>query len=113
MPFSRHSATEADYLAAVLNASVVNEWIKPFQSRGLMGERDIEKKVLGLPIPLFNSTEPQHKLIADLGRRASAEVGESMPRAPVSSSLGRMRGAVREVLHATLEEIDAAVQRLL
>ena len=32
---------EADYLAAILNSAVVNEKIKPFQSRGLLGERDI------------------------------------------------------------------------
>src|SRR5918992_1078847 len=40
------SAAEGHYLASVLNSSAVNEAIKPFQTVGLMGERDIEKKVL-------------------------------------------------------------------
>src|SRR5947209_8238623 len=47
---------EAHYLAAILNSNVPNNEIKPFQSLGLMGERDIEKKVLELPIPLFDET---------------------------------------------------------
>jgi hypothetical protein len=107
------SDAEADYIAAVLNASVVNEWIKPFQSRGLMGERDIHKKVLGLPIPLFSSRDPQHRLISDLGGRASTEASRFMSRAELSSSLGKMRGAVRDALGETLKEIDAAVKTLL
>src|SRR5207249_9604361 len=35
---------EAHYLVGVLNSSVVNEAIKPFQSQGLMGERDIHRR---------------------------------------------------------------------
>ena len=38
---------ECDYLTAVLNSSVVNEAIKPFQTVGLLGERHISKKAPG------------------------------------------------------------------
>ena len=50
---------EAHYLAAILNSNVPNDEIKPFQSLGLMGERDIHKKVLELPIPVFDQKKSQ------------------------------------------------------
>ena len=48
------SLEEADYLCAILNSEFINEAMKPFQSAGLLGERDIHKKALGLPIPEFD-----------------------------------------------------------
>jgi hypothetical protein len=51
---SCNNRAEADYLAAVLNSNLVNQQIKPFQTKGLLGERDIHKKPLELPIPQFD-----------------------------------------------------------
>ncbi|MBI5182390.1 MAG: N-6 DNA methylase [Nitrospirae bacterium] len=45
---------EAYYLCSILNSPLVDALIKPMQSRGLFGARDITKKVLELPIPEFN-----------------------------------------------------------
>jgi len=63
-------AEEADYLASVLNSSLSNEAIKPFQSMGLMGERDIEKKLMDLPIPRFKPADSRHQALVGLGRQA-------------------------------------------
>ena len=52
---------EAFFLVAVLNAPVTDKLIKPMQSRGLWGPRDIHKKVLELPIPKFEVTNRAHK----------------------------------------------------
>ena len=56
---------EAYYLTAFLNSQVANELIKPFQSTGLLGERDIEKKLLDFPFPFttatYRDTEPSLK----------------------------------------------------
>ena len=52
---------EAHYLVAILNSNVPNDDIKPFQSLGLMGERDIHKKVLELPIPVFDQKKSNHQ----------------------------------------------------
>ena len=66
---------EADYLCAVLNSDRVDSAIKPFQALGLAGERHIHKKVLELPIPIFDPHDEVQKRIAELGfdarRRAS------------------------------------------
>lgn len=63
-------AEEADYLASVLNSSVSNEAIKPFQAMGLLGERDIHKKLMDLPIPRFKPLDGRHRELVNLGRQA-------------------------------------------
>jgi hypothetical protein len=62
---------EALYLAAVLNAPVVDRLIKPMQARGLWGPRHIVKKVLELPIPKFDAANPVHRRLAELGKECS------------------------------------------
>lgn len=108
-------AEEADYVAAVLNAEFVNAAIKPFQSTGLLGERDIHKKVLDLPIPVYNRKLEEHQRLAELGQRArdeAAAVAKS-PSFPAASSLARQRAFMRENLKKTLQEIDRLVRRIL
>ncbi len=106
---------EAHYLTAILNASVVNELIKPFQSTGLLGERDIEKKLLDVPIPVFNHENTLHTRLSALGTRAyglarsALENGAQTPR----RSLARSRALMRETLKDVLTQIDDAVRELL
>ena len=64
----------AEYLAAVFGAPVVDKAIKPMQSRGQWGPRDIHKKVLDLPIPQFDLSESDHLRLADLGMACSGKV---------------------------------------
>ncbi|HET7101267.1 MAG TPA: SAM-dependent DNA methyltransferase, partial [Terriglobia bacterium] len=106
---------EADYVAAILNSETVNAAIKPFQSVGLLGERDIHKKLLELPIPIFNHENPEHRNIAEIGanaRKRAAQVLES-GNFPLGSSIGRQRNFMRECLKPELDEIDKLVSALL
>jgi hypothetical protein len=107
------SKDEAFYVSAILNADTVNAEIKPFQSRGLMGERDIEKKVLSLPIPDWDPDIPDHQRLADLGRQASDEARRAVVAATLPAALGRKRAVVRTALKELLAKIDSAVRRLL
>jgi hypothetical protein len=68
--YQTNDADEADYLAAVLNSNVLNNLIKPMQSKGAFGERDIGKKPLEFPIPRYNPRNPLHRELSGLGRRA-------------------------------------------
>lgn len=107
------SAPEADYLVAILNSSVVNEVIKPFQSRGLMGERHVHKKVLELPIPAYNADRRAHVRLAELGAHAREQAEAMVQRGRLPSSLARRRSAVRAALAETLDEIDGLVRDLI
>jgi len=106
---------EADYVTAILNSETVNERIKPFQSTGLLGERDIHKKLLELPIPPYSSAFKDHQRLAELGAEAAATAAEVVksPSFPAASSLARQRAAVRTALKDTLDEIDSLVRKLL
>jgi hypothetical protein len=103
---------EAHYVVAVLNSHSANECIKPFQSTGLMGERDIEKKLLELPIPTFDHENPKHNALADIGicvwKRAKEVV--SAAEFPAGSSTARQRGLLRANLKSELSQIDKLVK---
>ncbi len=106
---------EAHYLAAILNTNTVNNIIKPFQSTGLLGERDIHKKLLDLPIPLFDASNPLHHELSELGQKAHRQAAALVHDQdfPSGSSLARQRAYIRTALTDTLAEIDELVRTLL
>ncbi len=106
---------EAEYVAAILNSETVNQAIKPFQSAGLLGERDIHKKLLELPIPTFDHMKKAHKDIAKLGAQAHEAASKLVSSAafPANSSIARQRGFVRLNLESTMKKIDGLVAELL
>ncbi|HEX5234320.1 MAG TPA: N-6 DNA methylase [Silvibacterium sp.] len=106
---------EAHFVAAILNCASVNEIIKPFQSSGLLGERHIEKKLLDVPIPIFDPEDARHRKLSELGRAAHIEAQAAIcdHNFPAGSSLARQRAYVRTALQDTLVEIDGLVRNLL
>jgi hypothetical protein len=108
------NAREAHYVVAVLNSETANEMIKPFQSTGLMGERDIEKKLLDLPLPNFKHDNPKHNALADLGITAwkKAKGILSSGDFPIGASTARQRGLIRTNLKSELSQIDKFVRDL-
>jgi type I restriction-modification system DNA methylase subunit len=110
-----NSRDEAYYVAAVLNSETVNIAIKPFQSTGLLGERDIHKKVLELPIPLFNHESKKHMSLAKLGQAAHEEVRKALQSGefPIKSSIARQRGFIRKRLKDEMKEMDELAASLL
>jgi len=106
--------SEASYLTAILNSSVVDSLIKPVQSRGLWGPRDIHKKVLDLPIPQFDRWRDSHRRLARLGQTCARKVANwlasegSQTRLPI----GRLRSKIRDLLQKELSEIDSLVKEL-
>jgi len=107
--------TEALYLATALNAPVIDELIKPMQSRGLWGPRHIHKKVLELPIPQFQEGNPDHEHLVKLGRECAQKVEQWLAGGGPGKvkSIGRLRGMVREMLKEELKQIDRIVKKIL
>jgi hypothetical protein len=106
---------EDHYVVAVLNSATANQAIKPFQSTGLMGERDIEKKLLELPIPVFNPEDTAHRKLSELGAAAMTCAQEAFKSSgfPANGLLARQRAFVRTHLEAEMQEIDDLVAKLL
>jgi len=104
---------EADFLAAILNSEAVNEAIKPFQSMGLMGERDIHKKVLDLPLPAFSSANATHRTLAQLGEQARMKAAALVKSPDFPPHLARRRRWMREQLKDLLTRIDEIVRTLV
>ena len=109
------SHEEALYLTTVLNAPIVDKLLKPMQSRGLWGPRDIHKKVLELPIPKFDAENPTHRRLVELGKECSAKVEKWIASGGAGkiTSIGKLRGMVRVMLKEELHEIDALVETIL
>jgi type I restriction-modification system DNA methylase subunit len=105
---------EAHYVAAMLNSETANQMIKPFQSTGLLGERDIHKKLLDLPFPSFNEENPKHNALADIGICAWKKAREVVSSAefPTGTSTARQRGLIRTNLESELGQIDKLVKQL-
>jgi hypothetical protein len=106
---------EANYVAAILNSDTVNLAIKPFQSTGLLGERDIHKKLLELPIPTYDPDDKVHQKIAELGTEAKKEATKLIKTGefPVDSSIARQRAFIRVALKDEMKTINALVADLL
>jgi len=107
------TAEEGNYLVSFLNSNKVNETVKPFQSKGLMGERDIEKKVLEIPIPQYNRKNATHRRLAEIGANAATKVDDYAKTEGFQGSLAKMRARVRELLAQELKEIDEIVEKIL
>jgi len=126
--FETDNLDEAYYLVSILNSKVLDDLIKPLQSKGKYGERDIHKKLLEFPIPKFNPNDPIHRRLAELGRKASEEANRILPRllaefgydeklrergTLMPQEVARLRQAIRDNLESILEEIDDLVGKLL
>jgi len=102
---------EALYLVGVLNSRIVNEIIKPFQSQGLMGERDIHRRPFEYcPIPLFDPGNETHKQIAELARQAREELLPVVRKMELPVATARAKA--RLLVAGKLDQINEHVKRL-
>jgi len=76
MFYETDDENDAYYLTAVLNSDVSNETIKPLQTKGLAGERDIVRRPLTLSIPKFDPTNPVHVKLSRLGKRCNGKTAK-------------------------------------
>jgi hypothetical protein len=106
------SEDHALYLVGVLNAPVVNDAIKPFQTQGLKGERDIARRPFEVcPIPLFDPSDSLHQEIVSVAREARKKMlhWKSM----IEGTAAAARHAARTVVHTELDKLDRLVSKLL
>ena len=105
---------EAIYLSSFFNSRVIDELIKPMQSRGLFGERHIHKKVLELPIPKFDPKNKLHRKLIEIGevaREKSEKLISGIENNKVS--VGKLRNMVKNEISEELSIIDSIVNEIM
>lgn len=105
------SETEAHFVAGILNAPVTTELARPLMSYG-KDERDIDKSVWKLPIPVFDADDEIHTHIAALARELGAAISElEFP----SDNFVTIRRSVRAYIATspTGQKLDRLVAELL
>ncbi|MFP3216638.1 MAG: hypothetical protein RXP99_05010, partial [Vulcanisaeta sp.] len=78
--YQTNNEDEAHYLTAVLNSSILNELVKPMQTKGAYGPRDFHKKPLEFPIPRYESNNQVHRRLSELGKEAREAVCRELDR---------------------------------
>ena len=119
--FTTSLKDEAFYLCSFLNSSIPNKLIKPFQSEGLLGARDIHTTILEVPIPKFDNKIKEHITLSEIGQKCSNIVNnylDKLGRKPMGNNLnpielGRLRGKIRTLISEELLEIDKIVEKIL
>ena len=109
--FETNSADEAHYLSAILNSKVIDDKIKPFQTRGLWGARDIHRRPLLFPIPKFDPKNSNHLELAKLGKKCSEKIPQMIEKFKVNG-IGKLRSLIRKEL-IEIESIDKIVKTVM
>jgi len=109
--FETNSEDEAHYLSSILNSKVIDDKIKPFQTRGLWGARDIHRRPLLFPIPKFDPNNTNHLELSKLGKKCSDKVPE-MVKKYKRYGIGKLRSLIRTEL-IEIKNIDEIVTEIL
>ncbi|RKX98374.1 MAG: hypothetical protein DRP55_08245, partial [Spirochaetes bacterium] len=104
--FETDSQNEAYYLSAILNSSILNSLIKPFQPRGLYGARAIHRRPLEFPIPKFDEENEAHIEIALMGRKLHSEVQELIKN-------NVSKNQIRKYIRNKISKMDKRIRDLL
>ena len=115
--FATDDLEEGCFLSCYFNSGIANEIIKPFQARGLFGERGIEKKILEIRFPQFKATNPMHVRLAALGKACAERVTQYISEKHLMTqeyNVGRIRSDIRNRLLAEeLKQIDDLLGKLI
>jgi hypothetical protein len=111
--YETNNESEAYYLCSLLNSNILDELIKPMQSRGLWGPHDIHKKVWEFPIPKYDPKNEDHQSLSHLGEFCTEKVKKLIPQMAKYKSIGRIRKMIKGELKEELKEIDEIMKTIL
>jgi len=102
---------EAHYLSAFLNAPYVDNVIKPYQTRGQWGERDIHRRPFEVvDIPKFDANDERHLKLAEISNGCHNKVASLKME---GHNIGQLRGKVRTALANELQDINTLVRNII
>jgi hypothetical protein len=103
---------EGWYLCAILNSPELTQLVRPLMSYG-KDERDIDKHVWKLPIPLYNPTDAIHQRLSELGEEQAQFVATLA--LDEHGNYIVLRQHIRQALanHSASDEVEDIVVELL
>ena len=116
------SENEAYYVLAVINSEELAAAAATFMTKGQYGARDFEKHGWKLPIPRYDSNDPLHVRLSELGATAEQECASIIANSDIMSKPAgdtQSRAARKMLRHEwqpnseVAQDIEAAVAQLL
>jgi hypothetical protein len=108
--YETNDEKDAHYLCAILNSTVLNKAIKPYQTRGLFGERDISRRPFKFPVPRFNKNNSNQLELVELSKICHAKVSSLDLKGKRSASA---RKEATRVVEKELKKIDGIVKKIM
>ncbi|GLY96570.1 N-6 DNA methylase [Actinoplanes sp. NBRC 103695] len=104
------SVEEGDYLSAMLNSPHLTALVRPFMSYS-KDERDIDKSVWNLPVPIYDADAPDHRRLAQIGKAQRLMVaGMSLPEGNFIALRRRLRAALLD--HPFRDEVPRLISKV-
>lgn len=110
--YNANSFEEANYLCSILNSKTIDEFIKPHQSRGNFGARNIHKAPLTYPIPKFDEQNKTHIKLSKLGEKCTVKSIDIQKNLNLRG-IGHIRNKIRDGLSDEISEIDELIKNHL
>ena len=110
--YETNDENEAYYISTILNSDVLNDLIKPFQSRGQWGARNIHKLPLKFPIPKYSNVKNKNKL-AFLGKSIEEKVSKNIEIIKKYKSSAKRREISKSLIIDELIEVDRLTRLIL
>jgi len=104
--YGTNSEKEAHFLSTILNSTILNALIKPFQPRGLFGARAIHRRPLQFPIPGFDKENDLHDQLASIGERLNLQVGKLVQKKYSKNN-------IKKIIKTDIIQIDDLVNDLI
>ncbi|RMG88793.1 MAG: hypothetical protein D6712_02950 [Chloroflexi bacterium] len=108
------SREEAHYLCAILNSTVINKAIKPYQPKGQMGARHINRLPFeACEIPEFDADDRDHQALAALSQAAHQQIELLKSSGKLEGRVSTIRRKARQMVEKELTEIDTIARRVV
>lgn len=86
---------EAAFVTAFLNSDYAYEQIEEFMTRGLLGRRDVHKRVVDVPFPRYDKSIEKHRKLSDLSHKVKKRVESvNLPKDDIGDARSIVRSAI-------------------
>jgi len=113
--YDTDSREEANYLVSFLNSEYINKIIKPMQSKGFFGPRDIHKKIWEISIPRYDYSNKLHNQLIELSEISFKKVSNYLNSKTKNDEINikKLRKDVKNLLEKEIQEIDKIIKKIL